>query len=65
MSGFLGAIEGVVGGMDGVFGGGSGNFLSELMDAFAGSAAQNSGNGTTNEMGQVVSDVLPIVASFL
>ncbi len=65
MSGFMGAIEGIVGGMDGGLGGG--DFLSELMDAFEGSAAQNggSGNGTMNEVGQIASDVLPLVAAFL
>jgi hypothetical protein len=62
----MGAIEGIVGGMDGGLGGG--DFLSELMNAFEGSAVQNggnSGNGTMNEMGQVASDVLPLVAAFL
>jgi hypothetical protein len=65
MSGFMGAIEGVVGGMEGAFGGGDlgGDFLSELMDAFAGSSAQ--GNGSTGEVGQIASDVLPLVAAFL
>ena len=67
MSGFMGAIEGVAGGIEGAFGGGgSGDFLSELMDAFAGSAAQNSGGGSTEgEMGKIASDVLPLVAAFL
>jgi hypothetical protein len=63
MSGFLGAVEGIVGGVAGGFTGG--DFMSELLNAFGETAAQNSGNSTTNEMGQVVSDVLPIVASFL
>jgi hypothetical protein len=68
MSGFLGAVEGVAGGIEGAFGGGGGgDFLSELMDAFAGSAAQNSGggSGTSDEMGKIASDVLPLVSAFL
>lgn len=68
MSGFMGAIEGVVGGIDGAFGGGGGDFLSELMQAFAGNAAQSSGSGNGNntmgEIGQVASDVLPLLAMF-
>jgi hypothetical protein len=63
MSGFLGAVEGIVGGIEGGVGGG--DFMSELLNAFGETAAQNSGNGTASEAGQVVSDVLPIVASFL
>jgi hypothetical protein len=70
MSGFLGAIEGVAGGIEGALGGGgfgSGDFLSELMEAFAGSAAQNNGggSGTAGEMGKVASDMLPLVSAFL
>ena len=65
MSGFMGAIEGIVGGMEGGMGGG--DFLSELMDAFEGAGAQGGGgsNGTASEMGQIASDVLPLVAAFL
>ena len=55
MSGFLGAIEGAVGDIAGGFGGG--DFLSELLDAFEGTAAQGSGNsngnGTMSEIGQI------------
>lgn len=68
MSGFLGAIEGVVGGIEGALGGGGlggGDFLSELMDAFEGSASQNNSSGSTSEIGQIASDVLPLVAAFL
>jgi hypothetical protein len=71
MGGIFGAIEGVVGGITGDFGGG-GDFLSELMDAFEGSAAgsaggnnSSGGNNTVSEIGQIASDVLPIVAAFL
>jgi len=68
MSGFLGAIEGVVGGIAGDFGGGD-DFLTELLDAFEGNAAASNagsnGNNTVSEIGEIASDVLPIVAAFL
>jgi hypothetical protein len=69
MSGFMGAIEGIVGGIEGgLGGGGGGNFLSELLDAFGGSASQSNsggGSGTMGEIGQIAGDVLPLVAAFL
>jgi hypothetical protein len=56
-------MDAIGGGVGAIDGGGSGDFLSELMDAFEGSNAQQ-GNGS-NEAGQIVSDVLPLVAAFL
>jgi len=64
MSGFLGAIEGVVGGIAGDFGGGD-DFLSELLDAVEGSSASGNGNSTMDEIGEIASDVLPLLAAFL
>jgi len=62
--GIMDAVEGIAGAFDG---GGGGDFLSELLDAFAGSSAQGSsgGNGTMSEIGQIAGDVLPLVAAFL
>ena len=61
--GIMGAIDGIVGGLDG---GGGGDFLSELMDAFARSGSQGGGsNCTMSEIGQIAGDVLPLVAAFL
>ena len=81
MSGFLGAIEGLGGDMAGAMTGGGGNFLEELANVLESAMNQNSGNasagssasGSSNAgssstgsgIGQIVGEVLPLVAAFL
>jgi len=81
MSGFLGAVEGLGGDMAGAMTGGAGNFLQELANVLESAMNQNSGNasagssasGSSNAgssstgsgIGQIVGEVLPLVAAFL